>query len=309
MATSGSANFTVTGADIIQDALEELGVVGAGQSIAGEDNTTALRALNVLIQQWAGPGTPSLKVWKRRDLTLDLTSTDKYIIKLRRLAFTSGGTTAIAAGNTITGATGAATAKVMSIELSSGSWAAGDAAGEMLITEQSGTFQSENLDVGASSNLATIAADSSVYSPIDGIIEVVRRNSDGEDDPMDIMTEAEYMALADKDVTGTPTKLYYQKRIDEVRIYLNATPSTTTDNIVFIALLPIEDFDATANTVDFPKEWFRPLKWNLAKELLAKFPCGTKRAATIVAMAAESLGIANSFEPEDSLVYFEPGKE
>lgn len=82
----------------------------------------------------------------------------------KTLSFTSGGTTEIAAGDTITGATSAATAVVVSVRLTGGSWAGGDAAGEFHLKTVSGTFQAENLDVGASTNLATIAGDASAVT-------------------------------------------------------------------------------------------------------------------------------------------------
>ncbi|MEO1169922.1 MAG: hypothetical protein AAFW97_14550 [Pseudomonadota bacterium] len=81
-----------------------------------------------------------------------------------RLGFTSGGTTAIAAGDTVTGATSAATGVVERISITSGSWDAGDAAGYLVLSGQSGTFQAENLDVGGDANLATIAGDSTAIT-------------------------------------------------------------------------------------------------------------------------------------------------
>tara|TARA_Y100000310_G_scaffold51684_1_gene47606 strand:+ start:15346 stop:17514 length:2169 start_codon:yes stop_codon:yes gene_type:complete len=78
----------------------------------------------------------------------------------RRLEFTSGGTTEISEGDVITGATSGATATTTRVALHSGSWAAGDAAGYFIFDSQSGTFEAEDIDVGASGNLATIAADS-----------------------------------------------------------------------------------------------------------------------------------------------------
>lgn len=80
-----------------------------------------------------------------------------------RLTFTSGGTYTIAAGNTLTGATSGATAKVLAVTLSTGSWAAGTAAGTIRITNTSGTFQAENLNVGENLNVCTIAAAASSY--------------------------------------------------------------------------------------------------------------------------------------------------
>lgn len=78
----------------------------------------------------------------------------------RKIEFTSGGTYTILKGNTITGATSAATARVEAVIVMSGSWAAGTAAGILYIDSQSGVFVSENLDVGSNSNVATVAADS-----------------------------------------------------------------------------------------------------------------------------------------------------
>jgi hypothetical protein len=57
-----------------------------------------------------------------------------------KLAFTSGGTTQIQVGNTITGGTSTATGIVEATHLSSGTWAGGDAAGFLYIRQKTGTF-------------------------------------------------------------------------------------------------------------------------------------------------------------------------
>lgn len=76
-----------------------------------------------------------------------------------RLYFTSGGTTAIVAGNTLTNNTNTAT--VHNVVLYTGSWAGGDATGELHISNQSGAFASGALMVGGV-DLGTIAADTSI---------------------------------------------------------------------------------------------------------------------------------------------------
>ena len=98
----------------------------------------------------------------------------------RELAYTSGGTYEIAVGNTITGATSGATAVITAISLSSGTFAAGTAAGRLTFASQTGTFQSENLNVGANLNVATIAGNSSAIalSP-GGRYEFVNHNFGG----------------------------------------------------------------------------------------------------------------------------------
>lgn len=93
------------------------------------------------------------------------------------LAFTSGGTTEISEGDTITGATSSATATVERVILTGGTWAGGDAAGRLILSGVTGTFQAENLDVGASTNLATIAGDSTAITLLpDGAFEFYNSN-------------------------------------------------------------------------------------------------------------------------------------
>lgn len=72
--------------------------------------------------------------------------------------FTSGGTTAIAAGDTVTGATSGAKSRVLAVVLTSGSWAGGDAAGYLMLQDMyAGNFVAENLNVGTNLNLATLS--------------------------------------------------------------------------------------------------------------------------------------------------------
>ena len=80
------------------------------------------------------------------------------------LAFTSGGTYEIVEGNVITGAISGATATITRVVLESGSFAAGTAAGRLIFASQTGTFQAEDLDVGANPNVATIAGDSAAIT-------------------------------------------------------------------------------------------------------------------------------------------------
>lgn len=78
------------------------------------------------------------------------------------IAFTSGGTTEIKKGDTITGITNTGvTAKIREVILDSGSWAGGDAAGWFICDADDivGTFGSENAEVnGSGSNDVTVAA-------------------------------------------------------------------------------------------------------------------------------------------------------
>lgn len=98
----------------------------------------------------------------------------------RELSFTSGGTYVVAEGDTITGNTSSATAVITRVILESGTLAGGDAAGRYIFASQTGTFQSETLDVGGNVNVANIAADSSAITMSkDGRFEFVTENFGG----------------------------------------------------------------------------------------------------------------------------------
>ena len=81
---------------------------------------------------------------------------------IKTMAFTSGGTNEIKAGDTVKGATSGATAKVKQVLADTGTWAGGDAAGTLIVEARSvvGTFTSEAIYIqgGTSLDDATGAA-------------------------------------------------------------------------------------------------------------------------------------------------------
>lgn len=93
------------------------------------------------------------------------------------VSFTSGGTYEVSEDDIVEGETGGATATVKRIIVTSGSWAAGTAAGRFVLYSQTGNFQSETLKVGANLNVATIAGNSTAttLSP-DGSFDFVNHN-------------------------------------------------------------------------------------------------------------------------------------
>lgn len=84
----------------------------------------------------------------------------------KKLDFTSGGPE-IAEGDIITGSVSGATATVKRVVVKSGTWAAGDAVGYLIFTDQVLSFEAENLLVSAV-NLATVAGDSSTVTLLPG---------------------------------------------------------------------------------------------------------------------------------------------
>ena len=58
MTTSGTYSFTVTAADIITDALQELQVIGEGDSPSAYDIQRCTFALNLMLKRWAAKAVP-----------------------------------------------------------------------------------------------------------------------------------------------------------------------------------------------------------------------------------------------------------
>jgi hypothetical protein len=120
----------------------------------------------------------TVRAWDGVSSVLDQTrvtiAVEEYYNGCKALAFSSGGTYEVLAGDSIEGATGGATAVVVAVDLDSGTWAGGNAVGTLWVNQQAGTFESENLDVGANGNVATIAADS-INTPIVNNIQFIGR--------------------------------------------------------------------------------------------------------------------------------------
>ena len=102
------------------------------------------------------------------------------------LDFDSGGVFEVTPADVLTGATSNATAYVESINVDSGDWSSGDAAGIFTLRRVSGEFQNnENLDVDGNSNVATVDGTLSYFSRLKNVtndladfIEYVRGSVD-----------------------------------------------------------------------------------------------------------------------------------
>ena len=98
-------------------------------------------------------------------LTLPVSPDDSQV---RTLKFTGGGTNTPAAGETVTGLTSAATARIVAVALCSGTFAGGTAAGILFVDRQSGTFAAENLDHTNGATDDMTIAENSKFLPCPG---------------------------------------------------------------------------------------------------------------------------------------------
>jgi len=64
VATSGVSTGTLTASDVIKAAMQELGVLSAGENPDGDEMELGLRALNFMLKSWAARGVTS---WRNAD--------------------------------------------------------------------------------------------------------------------------------------------------------------------------------------------------------------------------------------------------
>lgn len=326
MATSGSWDYGLTAAQVIAAALENIGVIAPGGTVASADSALALIRLNLIAKQYQGrsDGAPGMKIHTRQRVTLMLAkgqqtysigpaSTDaRASTALGRttlsaaeaasqttLSITSNTDTTTYPGTTIT----MTASDIVGIELDDGTiqW-----------TTISGT-PSTTMDIA---NALTGAAASGNYVwwftsraqrfPI--IESAVLRNSSYNDTALEIFTDVrEYeLGVVDKYADGAPTAILVEPLRIATRITLNSQPTDVTDQIVLTVLYPAEDYDATTNDVAFPQEAMRFLVWELAWDLHTAY--GVQWTAAMRALRDEARAMYLNLNVENTTLYFQPGE-
>lgn len=157
------------------------------------------------------------------------------------VAYTSGGTFEITPGDVVTGATSSATAVVQALSLTSGAWASGTAAGTLYLINVSGTFEAENLNVGASTNVATIAGATTTRDTL--IMKAGRYVHDGTVNQVVYCTTGLYFiygaAGSNADSAAMGNNTWYYIYLDDSAIVTAASPILTAACLLANTTAPV----------------------------------------------------------------------
>lgn len=105
--------------------------------------------------------------------------------------------------------------------------------------------------------------------------------------PLTKLASSEFYGISNRTLPGTPTEFYYVPTLSLGYLYLwPIWNGTAADQIIFRYKTEVEDFDTNKDNPDFPKEWFRALRFNLAIELAPEY--GKEVGATLAALAIDS---------------------
>jgi hypothetical protein len=322
LTTSGSVDFSVSRDNTVEFALRKLGIMSAADTSSSSSFTSHLApfaiALNMMIKQWQADSdfAPGLKVWSRKRATLFLqksqnvyslgplaSSGDKWATSY--VSTTLSG--AEAAGQTalsVTSITGISSADVIGIVLDSGvvHWTTVNGApGAGVVTA------TVALPTAAASGNRVFAYTPSLQArrPL-SILSCVLRSADGTNDtPIPSFRSIQaYMELPNKTATATPGGYLYEAQLLNGMFYIDGYPSDTRETLYMVYLSPIEDFDASADTPDFPQHWYLPLGLGLAL-LMAPDYGKMSRMPAIKELLTSALAMAKNVDPEVSDAYFQ----
>jgi len=303
-----SAVLTVTAKDIVNAALRLVGEIDANQPVSAPDTQDGLQALNFMVKSWQAQG---LHLWTKTEgvLFLDVGKTD-YLLgptgdeatKQDDLISTELSTAGVALDTTLSldSTTGMVIDDKIGILLDDG-------------TRQWTTIKSIPIaspgDVIINDALTGAAAiDNSVFTFTNLLDRPVRLlqlrrdriGTDSEEIEASQWSREEYFAQPNKRSQGTINNWYYSPQLGDGRLYIWQVANSADQLARFTYERPIEITDETSDTPDFPSEWFRTLKYNLAADIGPEYRIPLDRLSAIKIMADELLenSLGFDFEPD-----------
>ena len=307
MAVSASFDFTLNRDQIIEEAMEVIGVIITGGSASSDEITSCSKKLNMMLKAWQAEG---IGLWYLLEIALfqsnggfvynigpsgDRASTS-WVKQELASAAASGASTV-----TVDDDDGISAADIIGVELDSGviDW-------DVI----SGT-PSANVITLTSTLDGAAAIDNHVYTytsltqrPLE-IIEARLVREDATEIPLEIVSRAEYLALNNKAATGTPNQVYYEPILTNGKLYVWQACGNVKEYIKFTGRHPFDDMDATANNASFPQEYLEAIVYNLALRIAPGF--GKPISPGLIALASSFKKIASDFDREETSVYFDIG--
>lgn len=303
MPSSGSIDYELDAAGIIEHALKEIGVLGAGDTVDSNDQADALVQLNLMVKLDQAKG---LKLWRVREGKL-------FVVK-DQVSYSLPGANACDIDElheTTLDAAEASGQTVLSVTATTG-FTASDVIG---VVQDDDTIHWSTIASFVADDTVTIddaltgsaASGNKVYvyttaAPRPLRITSCRRELDDNEIPMFRLSRDEYFDLPNKSTSGVPTQFYYDPQKGVGKLYVWQPASSVDNEINFTYLDSLEDFDATTDTSDYPQEWMSYLISNLAIRLAPQH--GKQVSQSTLLWAADSRKALEEWDQEEDSVYF-----
>ena len=305
MATSGSKDYSITRAQIIEGALRKIGEYDQGESVPGDEVATAAVSLNLMVKEWVARG---IDIWLRDEITLFLQpDTQSYALGTAHSTASYVETTlsaAEASGQTVisvTDSTGMTAADYVGIKMDDDTihWstiASVDSSVQITINDAT--------DDDAASGNNVYAYTTKAGRPTK-LVYAFRRDINDFDTEVSLIGERDYRSQSDKGSSGPPVEAYYQATISTGTLYVwPVDGGANWDKLILISQYYPDDFDAAGDNPQFPIEWGNVLTWYLAAELASEYGVPEKEQGRLWNIAEKKLNDALDFDVENASVEF-----
>lgn len=141
-----------------------------------------------------------------------------------------------------------------------------------------------------------------------------RNTASGNDTPLLLLSKQEYDILGNKSAAGAPSQLYYAppgavatEQIGSITLY--PVPDATwvaANSLYVVGAKSIMDFDATADTADFPSFYYNSLAWALADQLSYEYGVPYSQQSMITKKAADHKEKALGYDQELGSLFLQP---
>lgn len=310
MATSGSVDFVRNRDELITDALKLIGEAEDGETPSANQLAIGSTYLNYMLKAWQAYG---LNIWvlktaiialqKGKESYLFGPNGDHIVTTLYETTLTA----AVAASDTVmpvADSTGMANADVALVYLTDGTTHADTIASVDSSTQITLTTGVASAAASGKAVKAYTASADLADRPLE-ITDAYRRESSGNDVPLDIISREEYIALSDKDTEGTTVSVYFDPQLTDAKLHTWPAASTATSNTETVRVVyrkPFDDMDATANDFEFPQEWLEAIMDGLCYRMAKRI--GHPLLQAYRADAAISLELAMTFDGENNTSVF-----
>lgn len=315
MATSGSIDYNLTRNDIVNQALEMLNIIAAGETPSAEDSQLARNRLNGMVKNWQAQG---LHLWSTDEGVLfftDETSEYGLISSSTDVYFTTKNDSVI----TQLGGDEASGQTVITVDSSTGMTAA-DIVG--IVQDDDVIHWSTIASVDSSTQItiddATVGAaseDGNVYTftsranrPLRILSARLVRGSGTtlNEIPLTQLSKQDYFNIPNKNAIGTPNSFYYDPQLGTGRLYLWPAPEDPQWYLRYTYERTLEDFDAASDEPDFPQEWLDALVYGLAARLGPAYGRATDANYQMIVKMAEQFRIeALNWDSEVTEIQFD----
>lgn len=154
---------------------------------------------------------------------------------------------------------------------------------------------------------ATITSGTATYTTgadtVD-VLEVVVRDTSGNDTPLQQISRREYMEIATKTTTGKPTQYYCERTTSTVQILLYPVPTSSSATLQYSRVRVLRDMDSGSVTPDLPQRWMDALVYMVAADLALMLGAPVQRITYLKGLAQEARGEASSDASEKGDVQF-----